>query len=251
MNEKAIKRLLNAVMKARDKNSSDKKYRVKVVALAEAAKAPKSIASLLGGETFSLENEVILQCKQRQLDYAIMKVGSVVEGADFVKNDRLRPAGRENVPFTFAKPGRAGRSNYENVAVEALLRAASHPQTNSTVSVICIDPVDRSFSDEEWDDEFLRIDGPELLRMPLKYASELQMGIKVGRIAKELQEPGSGLITPIEVERFSNGVRILFRPKARSYLSSKEEKKNAEAEEQNAGCECKGQRRLHEARRYG
>ena len=100
------------------------------------------------------------------------------------------------------------------------------------MSVICIDPVDRSFSDEEWDDEFLRIDGPELLRMPLKYASELQMGIKVGRIAKELQEPGSGLITPIEVERFSNGVRILFRPKARSYLSSKEEKKNAEAEEQ-------------------
>ena len=129
MNEKAIKRLLNAVMKARDKNSSDKKYRVKVVALAEAAKAPKSIASLLGGETFSLENEVILQCKQRQLDYAIMKVGSVVEGADFVKNDRLRPAGRENVPFTFTRSRvEPAEVTMKNVAVEALLRAASHPQ---------------------------------------------------------------------------------------------------------------------------
>jgi hypothetical protein len=235
VNEKAIKRLLNAAMKARNKASSDNKRNVKIVALAEAAKAPKSIASLLGGETFSLENEVILQCKKRQLDYAIIKVGRVVTDTDFAKNDRLRPAGRKSVPFTFTRSRvEPVEVTQRDVAVEALLRAASHPQTNSTVSVVSVDPVDRSFTDEEWDDEFCRIEGPELLRVPLKYASELQMGIKVGRIAKELQEPGSGLITPIEVERFSNGVRILFRPKASAYQSSKEERRSGEEAEAQA-----------------
>jgi hypothetical protein len=34
------------------------------------------------------------------------------------------------------------------------------------------------------------------------------------------------LVTPIEVEKYSNGVRILFRPFVSSYLSSKEEKQN-------------------------
>ena len=236
VNEKAIKRVLNAVIKARNKASSADKYNVKVVALAEAAKAQKSFASLLGGETFSLENEVILQCQKRQLDYAIIKVGSVVDSADFCKNDRLRPAGRADVPFTFTRSRvEPAEVTQKDVAVEALLRAASHPQTNSTISVVSIDPMERVATDEEWDDEFVRIDGPELLRIPLKYASELQMGIKVGRVAKDLQEPGSGLVTPIEVERFANGARILFRPKASGYQSSKEEKmvqeeKEAEAE---------------------
>jgi hypothetical protein len=112
-----------------------------------------------------------------------------------------------------------------SVAVEALLRSAAHPQTNSSISVLSADNLDRMPTDLEWDDEFLRIEGPELERVPLRFSSEMQIVIRVGRIAKQLVEPGSGLITPIEVERFSNGVRILFRPRASNYLSSKEERK--------------------------
>jgi len=78
-------------------------------------------------------------------------------------------------------------------------------------------------SDAEWDDEFLRLEGPELERIPLQFASEAQVALRMGRIVQELQEPSSGLVTPIEVERFANGARILFRPRESGYLSSKEE----------------------------
>lgn len=98
VNEKALKRLLNAAMKARNKASSKGSYNVKVVALAAAAKEPQSLASLLGGETFNMENEVILQCQKRQIGYAVMKVGCIVDldsdqdRAMFISNNRLRPA---------------------------------------------------------------------------------------------------------------------------------------------------------------
>ena len=97
VNEKALKRLLNAAMKARNKASSKGSYNVKVVALAAAAKEPQSLASLLGGETFNIENEVILQCQKRQLAYAVLKVGcnvdldSAQDRAMFISNNRLRP----------------------------------------------------------------------------------------------------------------------------------------------------------------
>jgi hypothetical protein len=55
----------------------------------------------------------------------------------------------------------------------------------------------------------------------------LQVAIRLGRIVQDLRESGSGLVTPIEVERFANGARILFRPKDSSYTSSKDESKAA------------------------
>lgn len=254
VNEKSLKRLLNACMNQRKRKPAGEGYNVKVVALAPAAKQPKSLASLLGGETFSIENEVLLQCQRRQIDYAVVKVGSLVrrEGSgsgssgsgSFEKNDRLRPrrvdsAGKDNIPFVFTRSRvEPGEVTETPVAVEAVLRAASHPQTNSTVSVVSIDPLAREPSDAEWDDEFQKIDGPELLRIPLRYASELQMAIKMGRVAAELQAPGRGLVTPIEVERYANGVKILFRPQDSSYMSSKEEREREREREGQAVAEA-------------
>jgi hypothetical protein len=74
----------------------------------------------------------------------------------------------------------------------------------------------------------------ELVRVPLRFASATQVAVRLGRIVQELREPGSGLITPIEVERFSNGARIAFRPKASSYVSSKDEKDSTRALEEAA-----------------
>ena len=241
--EKSVKRLLNLVMTER--NKSPKPYDVKIVALAQACKQPKSFMSLLGGEGGSdLESEIILLCQKRQLGYAIVKVGVVVPDNDtppLSKNVKQRsvkatapPISKDeepvasflpDMPIVFT-PSRVEASEYTraSVAVEALLRASTHPQTNSSISVLSADNLGRMPTDLEWDDEFLRIEGPELERIPLRFASEMQIVIKVGRIAKQLLEPKSGLITPIEVQRFANGARILFKPRENGYLSSKEEK---------------------------
>jgi hypothetical protein len=235
VNEGSIKRLLNTVNLIRRKSSDS--YSVKIIALDVATKQKKSIAaSILGDDTFDLENNIIMQCRARNLKYAIVKVGKIIDDeVIFPRNERLNPRKNEIMmsenfekvvlPFIFTRSRvEANEVTKKSIAVDALLRSASHPQSNSTISVISIDPIKRAPLDEEWDDEFLRIEGPELLRTTFYYTSILQMSIKLGRIAKEIQNPSSGLITPIEVERYSNGVRIIFKPLDNSYKSSKEEK---------------------------
>ena len=41
---------------------------------------------------------------------------------------------------------------------------------------------------------------------------------------RRLSEPGSGIVTPFQFEKFSNGVKVLFRPPKVTYKSAKEEK---------------------------
>lgn len=248
MDEKSVKRLLNIVMSERNKSASrTPRFNVKIVALAQATKQPKSFMTSLmgGGDATDFDSEVILQCQKRQLAYAIVKAGGILADsapapdASKVKSRSVKatasPLSNEEeqvasllpaTPVVFTS-SRVDVTEYTrtSVAVEALLRSAAHPQTNSSISVLSADNLDRAPTDLEWDDEFLRIEGPELERIPLRFSSEMQIVIRVGRIAKQLVEPGSGLITPIEVERFSNGIRILFRPRASNYLSSKEERK--------------------------
>ena len=253
VDSKGIKRLLNAAMNER--NKSTKSYDVKIVAMTLATKPPKSLASFFGGDNTELDSEVILQCQQRGLGYAVVKVGAIVpdeSAAALARAGKVKsrsasallptlPAAEEEVavnippvPIAFTS-SRVEASEYTtvSVAVEALLRSSTHPQTNSSIAVLSADSLGRMPTEAEWDDEFLRIEGPELERIPLRFASEMQIAIKVGRIAKQLMEPNSGLITPITVERFANGVRILFRPPESNYVSSKEEKKQALAEEDN------------------
>lgn len=245
VDSKAIKRLLNSAMNER--NKSTKSYDIKIVAMTQATKQPKSLASFFGGDNTELDSEVILQCQQRGLGYAVVKVGVIVpddSATALARTGKVKsrsavallptlPAGEQEmavnipaVPIAFTS-SRVEASEYTtvSVAVEALLRFSTHPQTNSSIAVLSADALGRTPTDAEWDDEFLRIEGPELERIPLRFASEMQIAIKVGRIAKQLLEPNSGLITPITAERFANGVRILFRPPESNYVSSKEEKR--------------------------
>jgi hypothetical protein len=250
IDDKSVKRLLNAVMNERNKSPTP--YSVKIVALAQATKQPKGLASIFGGDTTDLDDEVILQCQKRQLAYAIVKVGSIVsDGGKLPANAKPRsakalapklPARDEEiaapipeVPVVFTRSRvESSECTRLSIAVGALLRASTHPQTNSTISVLSSDNLERDPTDREWDDEFLRIVGPELERIPLRFASEMQVVLTVGRIAKQLVDPKSGLITPIEVERFANGVRILFRPKESNYMSFKDEKRLLAESETNA-----------------
>lgn len=225
INEKSLKRLLNAAMKESQKEGT----KMKVVFLENACKEKKGIASLLSGDTTDLSSEVILQCNQRGLSYAIVKVGKIIaDNQDVPSNARVRDTGGGNSPMVFSnsKIFESTECTRLSIVSEALFRSASHPQTNSTITVLSTKAPQRDISDIEWNDEFLKIVGPELERIPLIFTGEKQISLRLGLIAENLMQPGSGLITPIEIERFSNGIKILFKPKAAGgYVSSKEERK--------------------------
>ena len=243
VNEKGLKRLLNAVMVEKN-NRQDS---AKVVTLGRATKEPKSLMSFMSGDTTEFESEVILQCGQRGIGYGVVKVANIIADADSyptgaktrsIKYSLSALKSEDEARTTSQVPDSpmvVTRSRVEftevtrtSVAVNALLRLAVYPNANSTVSVLSTDCT-RAPTDAEWDDELLKIVGPELGRVPLRFAGVAQTALRLGRIALDLQKPGSGLVTPIEVERFSNGARILFRPKESSYLSSKDEKSAAAA----------------------
>ena len=239
--EMCIRDRLNAVMNERNKSNSN--YNPKVVALCKATKQAKSLGSLLTGDSTDFDSELILKCTQRGIGYTIIKVGNVIDDdKEIAANVKRRSLLSQLKPLTKKEEERvvspvppssivftrsrieASECTRRTVVKEALLRAAVYPNNNSTISVVSDQLVLVPVTDTEWDDEFLKLDGPELHRIPLRFASILQTTLKLGRIALDLQQPKSGLITPIDVERFSNGVRILFKPKESGYLSSKEEK---------------------------
>lgn len=116
-----------------------------------------------------------------------------------------------------------------SVAAEALLRSTSHPHRNSTINVLSSGKSHPT--DQHWEDQFLKIDGPEVSRTLIRFASKRQVVVALFRAATAVQRPGSGLVTPIEVTKFSNGIRIVFRPSISPYTSSKEEKRRIKMEE--------------------
>ena len=172
----------------------------------------------------------------------------------------------------------------QSVAAEALLRAAVHPHRNASI-VALSNPFSMDSNvdvkagvgaeggvrhsimptDEEWQDELLKLDGPELLRFPLRYASTRQALNKLRRITTALERIqqqqrqqnafggiGSSLVgagdallpTPFEVQRCANGVRIVFRPLRSSYRSAREERLLQQEGQGVGGAEAKESERM-------
>ena len=119
------------------------------------------------------------------------------------------------------------------------MRAATTPLQNSSLAVLSTSS-GKSLVDSDWDDEFWKAEGelwhsdlyyplktllgPEILRTPLCFASTEQAVLRLQRCVERLKKPGSGIVTPFEFEKFSNGVKIIFRPPQSTYKSAKEEK---------------------------
>jgi hypothetical protein len=117
----------------------------------------------------------------------------------------------------------------KTIAAEALLSAATHSSGNTTYSILSLSSSSSSSSDIDdtlWSDELLKSDGPELLRIPLRYASVSAVNAKLGRLAIDIGKPNNefGLITRVKTERFSNGAKLSFQPFASGYTSKDEEK---------------------------
>ena len=259
----ALNKLLNAMMKEREKNSDIQN--IKVIALGKAISTSRGAASFLMGDTTDIDDEIILKCQKRLFGYFIVKVGEVIPDDSRITTSAEKSSSDyspilSSIPFNLKVNTLSSSSASVNSKVrvsdacEALLRGVAYPTAgNCTVTLSSRDPVapgtdvssssaspgyaSKMLSKEEyWDDELLKTDGPELLRVPLLYASVDQAALRLGRVAESFQvgkpsydarvrEGRQTLVTPVEVNRYTNGIRILFRPKdSGGYSSSKEEK---------------------------
>jgi len=245
INEKGLKRLLNSAMKIkearRDMNS------IKITCLGKASSPSRGAASFLMGDTTDFDSEFVLQCQQRNLVYLMLKVGETVPADTVISPEDVSIKSATGPVLIRTSPSKsAGNSGKTRVsdATEALLRSVGHPTAgNCTITVLST--AHTEVSGEDWDNEFLKTEGPELLRIPLQYASITQATSKLYRIAQGFADrqkdpkarfsstgsSATSLVTPIEVTRFENGVRVIFQPKESAYLSAKEERERLKKEE--------------------
>lgn len=266
IDSKGLKKLLNAVLNDQKKRIGD--YSSKIIWLGSAVKQSRGFASILGGNSAGvvdaeeINNDFILQCKQRGFRYLSVLIGTVLpDGANFPNNYKRRDSyssiaipsgstvdvGQFEYPVFLSPNKLVESSEYTRVsaAAEALYRASTHPNGNSTLTVLStpfttgIDEYKLKPSDDQWDDEFLKIDGPELLRIPLLFASAKQAVARLNRAISKLASPGSGLVTPIELSKYSNGLRIVFVPNISTYESSKDEKDKLKIDEKLSQSEVK------------
>lgn len=255
MDERAIKRLLDILQEERQKLPADNRPPIRLVALGRAYRPKKSVASFLVGDTADFESEVILQCERRGLGYTIVCTGDIVpdqgplgEGANagprrrgIVGRQVVVPSNPQEEDIAWPLPAQTlsiergtvqpSEPTRLSTGVEGLLRAATTPvSANCSFAVLSLDdPTSVSSSrlltpDEEWADELSKNEGPELLRIPLRFASTSQASVRLWRICLNLAQQDGGLVTPIDTVRFGNGVRVIFRPSASGYKSAAEER---------------------------
>ncbi len=242
LNFKGLQKLLNYVASEAER----KQHLVKIIALGKACQPRKALGSFLLGDTTDFESEIILECKQRNLAYNIIKVGRVIGEDEPIfasvkyrgvnKQSLQPPTGQEKgartipespIVFTFSPIIESTECTRVNVAAEALLRATTHPHRNVTVSLLSSQLVSRPPTDIEWNDEFVKLDGPELRRLPLRFTSYRQAALLLKGLVRALQEGSKQLVTPIQIEEYSNAVKIIFKPLVSSYVSAKEEREQA------------------------
>jgi len=70
----------------------------------------------------------------------------------------------------------------------------------------------------EWDDEFLKLVGPELYRRPLKAVTADDAVAFLQDFARGFLRPGGRLTTPISVQNMDDGVLLRFQPTGAEYL---------------------------------
>mmetsp|Transcript_12569 Transcript_12569/g.14182 ORF Transcript_12569/g.14182 Transcript_12569/m.14182 type:complete len:665 (-) Transcript_12569:36-2030(-) len=193
--------------------------------------------------------------KQATLDYTIVKLGEIVN------DDKVGSNGRDNTLNIMAGDcgdGKVGIDSSANVLLQAVtLRPYARNATLSVVGSCCADGNYESISEEQWEDYFLRLYGPELWRSTSLYTlddggdnnSDDEMVEKkfeelanyIGEWSKTFDNgaKGTGLTTPVRVEksrflkdqdtsimRRKFGVRLEFKPTATgsAYKSKGEER---------------------------
>lgn len=215
---------------------------------------PYSMQNLFGGKLDkkkAMEEAVIGRVRRGTssgkypLDYTVFKIGNILDSS---------PKEKVSIMPGDSLDGDIGLE----AAAQALVQAVAFQAAarNATLSVIGGNGVEK-ISQEEWDDSFIRLDGPELYRkdIPLKENSEEAIKYKYDRLKEYIKEwadtmfvkktSGTGLTTPVIVEKSRNlpsgqtGIQILFKQTATgsAYKSKAEEQTR---ERQTAGNKVTG-----------
>ena len=198
-------------------------------------KMPYSLQNMLGGKLEKrrqLEEVVINTVKNRvvqpPLDYTIVKVGELKDSSP--DNWQLLPGDVLD------------GSTSVDLAAQVLVQAVAFQPfaRNATLGVVGGAAPNQDISEKEWDDAFLRLDGPELVRFEhgLGDVSKYdQLNEYLGEWALMMESDKQKLTTPIRVETRPSskpshgvearaGVRLVFLPTntGTAYMSRDEEK---------------------------
>jgi hypothetical protein len=198
-------------------------------------KMPYSMQNLVGGgkldQRRQIEEAVIRTVRNRAaeppLDYTICKFGELKQDA------------KESFQL---QPGDAVDGSVDvDTAVKVLEQAiACQPAARNATLSVAGKLTAAELAQDVLDDIFLRLDGPELVRIPVETGDYDQIVTYLSEWAYMLASTGKGLTTPVRAERLGPrgtstltvpgvqqqaGVRLLFLPTAtgKNYVSAKEE----------------------------
>lgn len=196
-------------------------------------KMPYTMQNLMGGKLDKrrqIEEAVMNVVRERTaepaLDYTICKVGEL----------------KNSVPgdFAFAAGDVLDGDTQLDTAATILLQAIALQPSARNATLSCVGALPKDTAQEVLDDAFLRLDGPELVRLDLDANTETSYGPLVEYLREwaVMLEDAKGLTTPIRAQvprqpaNLPPGivkaarVQVLFLPTAtgRNYLSREEEK---------------------------
>ena len=170
-------------------------------------KLPFSMANVWGAldKQRAAEQEVLLKAKKALPSHAVVRVGKLV-GGGAAAGGALELAPGDNLN---------GDASAALVA-DALGMALGRPEAvNASFSLAPSDAAALGASD--WDDQFLKLVGPELLRRPLSALSAADGREWLREWAREFLRPGKKLTTPVEVADAADGVLLRFLSRATGY----------------------------------
>ncbi|KAJ1641301.1 hypothetical protein T492DRAFT_921716 [Pavlovales sp. CCMP2436] len=98
------------------------------------------------------------------------------------------------------------------VAAEAIARVLGGrvPTARNSSFAVQASGGDQAIATEIWDDQFLKLVGPELVRLPLKAGADSKALLWLREFALSFKKAGNTLPTPIDVIPMDDGAKIVF-----------------------------------------
>uniref|UniRef100_A0A7S0MNM1 NAD(P)-binding domain-containing protein n=1 Tax=Cryptomonas curvata TaxID=233186 RepID=A0A7S0MNM1_9CRYP len=160
-----------------------------------------------------LEQGLIERSRAAGFAYTIIRIGKVA---------RPDPANAapELMPGDFFQEDTAA-----DVAAEASLQALLYQPLGLNKSLSLISRRGPAATQDQWDDEFLKLDGPEIWRWPLGPvpAAACRDWLQESWAPRWIKK-GNGLTTPVSLTVTPLGVQLVFKPPQSGFVSFKEER---------------------------
>jgi len=171
---------------------------------------PFNLKNLLGqlDKLRAAEQEVTLKATRDVPAHAIVRVGKLEDGPETGGRITLAPGDDFD-----------GRTSLTGAA-QAVAEVLSRPEAvNASMSLV--QPADAyggvASGADFWDDEFLKLVGPELLRVPLQRVTADEAVGWLRGFAKDFLRPGKKLTTPVEVVDIPGGAMLRFLKSGTGY----------------------------------